>query len=765
MAAYNFIDVNEVSDGFMLPSEALQINGEYIENIVNGYRTLTVLGREALSPELSYYETGARDGSVLQNVRYPARTIVVTYQLITKTPEEFRQAYNKLASILNVQNAELIFNDEQDKYFIGTPSLIGEVEPGRTSVVGEIEFFCADPFKYSVEEYEATLDKTSKSIMVDYNGTHKSFPTLEADFIDEDELNGAITSMGDCGFVAFYNEREKIIQLGDAKEEDTESYPVSQTLVNQKFQKETAWDNAETKWETNTGRVSSDNMQKMGNVNMAVSAYLHTTAPSTSGTLLSTTSKMAKPYVDYKVTAKTSSRKADRIEVKVTITSTLRGSTSAGTITTTAGAKVTLNKTNIYTSSTAGSSSGTKSGTYYLWDSSVINGRIRVTNTKDNVGKSGQVSFWVKVSDIGVSSGFNKAFGLKGYIQFNNGEWNTVIIKTEGTTWKENSSHTATLEVTVKGIEADTDILEDIKFKVERTDDEDGNAGILDDTACKDLAISTYTAPVPDKWYLAPETFGTADGWHGPAISRILPADDAGDIGAVNCTLTYSQKMAIGKESIDTHQMGVFQALLISGSGSSRKVVAGVCIYKNNSGTKAKVHFYVNGKTVEELKIDLKYNNKYFGNNSGGNVAVKTSTITKSGTKIQFNVGGIKRTFYSIEIGKTPVTEITFYMGKYGTKPELHFNGLYWAKFVKDRCITWEDIPNKFSTNDVVTADCRSGEIKLNGTLKPELGALGNDWEEFYLTPGLNQIGFTYSDWVEKKYAPTPKIRYREVFL
>ena len=46
---YNFIDVNEVSEGVVLPSEALQINGEFIENLIPGYRTLNVSGREALS--------------------------------------------------------------------------------------------------------------------------------------------------------------------------------------------------------------------------------------------------------------------------------------------------------------------------------------------------------------------------------------------------------------------------------------------------------------------------------------------------------------------------------------------------------------------------------------------------------------------------------------------------------------------------------------------------------------------------------------------
>ena len=64
-----------------------------------------------------------------------------------------------------------------------------------------------------------------------------------------------------------------------------------------------------------------------------------------------------------------------------------------------------------------------------------------------------------------------------------------------------------------------------------------------------------------------------------------------------------------------------------------------------------------------------------------------------------------------------------------------------------------------------MTANCRTGEITRNGMPAPELGALGNDWENFYLTPGQNQIGFSYSDWVPAGYAPKMGVKYREVYL
>ena len=49
---YRFVDITEAAEGMELPSEAMQINGEYLEERIPGYRTLSVSGREALSPEI-----------------------------------------------------------------------------------------------------------------------------------------------------------------------------------------------------------------------------------------------------------------------------------------------------------------------------------------------------------------------------------------------------------------------------------------------------------------------------------------------------------------------------------------------------------------------------------------------------------------------------------------------------------------------------------------------------------------------------------------
>lgn len=765
---YEFRDTNiGASQDDILPSEALSINGEYIETLIPGYKTLCVCGREALSPELSTYETGVSDGSVLKSRRYPARTITVKYQLIAKNSEDFRQAYNKLASILNTEEAELIFNDEPDKFFVGTPSAVASVPSGRNAVEGEFELFCADPFKYSVVEYEA--EPVSGSFLIDYGGTYKAYPTLEAEFYNENEGSATLTGNGDCGYVAFFNENEKIIQLGSAEEQDDETYKKSQTLVNQKFNNETAWNSiAQTNWAMNSGILSSENMTQAGSVEIAVGHYTKTSAKSTSGTLLKKTSKTAKPYIDYTVTAKTSNRQSDRITVEVTVSAALKQQSNSGTVSLKAGAKVVLNKTNLYSSATATSAASTKTGTYYLWSENVVNGRVRITNSQGNAGKSGYVTGWVKVSDIGIATtttAFDKGYGLKCAVRFGSGDWNYAILKSENTAWNDNKSHSVKTTVVVKSITATATVIEDIKFKVTRTDSNDGSAGEIEETTCSNLEIDSYTAPVAGSWYLKAKSYGTSSKYHGPSITRTIPADASGDVGAKNFTFTYKQKLSIGSDSSAVQEMGLFQALVVSGSGTNKKILAGVNIFKNANGKKANLRFYVGGKTVETMTIDLSYNNKYFGNNNSKVTSVKTSVITKVGKKVTFNIGGIKKTFTDSSILNTAATEITFLFAQHSTKPVLSYNGLYWAKFVKNNCDTYEDIPNKFTSNDVVTAECKNGEIYLNDAPSPYLGALGNDWEDFYLSPGLNLIGHSYSSWVEDAYAPTFKMRYREVFI
>ena len=690
---YNFIDVAEVQEGSFIPAEALKINGEFIENQIEGYRTLYVKGREALSPELDYFETGVRDGSIFKNKRYPARIITVGYQLIAADNEAFREAYNKLGSILNVNDAELIFNDELDKFYTGTPTNIDEVESGTNAVTGEIEITCLDPFKYSVIEYEAEADIVDNTILIDYQGTYKSYPILEADFYSENDVNedgtaGELTGNGECGFVAFFTEDEQIVQLGDPEEPDVVNLPKSQTLISQEFKTTSAWNAyAQSLWLLNAGCVIPSDIQQSGALAIKAASWATNGAKDTSGTLLTATSKANVPVMNYKVTAKATNRTNNSVKINISIT-------------------VALDKDSNY---------------------------------------------------------LGRGYSLQGSIYIG-GKWHNVTLKTTSEYWKGKTGHTKNITVTIAGLTAMQTSITGIKFKATRPDGL-GTAGTLSETSCKALTISQSASKTADTYYLMPSDYGTnASKWHGPTIIRTVPADTAGDVGATNFILSYMQKMCIGAASSATSQLGSFQVHCCDADGNS---VVGVRIHKNKAGKKATITYYLKAAAVGSIEIDLSYNNKYFGNNSTAkNIkTVKTSKITKSGSQVTFELGGIVKKFTKSSIAEKVVTKVCFSFDQYAAKTPLEFNGLYYAKFVKVNSEKTKDIPNKFTTNDVVEADCSKGYIYLNGNLMQSLGALGNDWETFVLTPGLNQIGTAYSSWVEDDYKPTMKVRYREVFL
>lgn len=218
---YDFVDTGEVGSENSLPSEALQIDGEYIENLIDGYRTLYVSGRELLESEITDREIDGISGSEYLESRNITRNITVGYQLLCKTTREFRDKFNKLSSILSKEQVKLIFADEPDKYFIGTKSSVGDVEPGRMNVKGEFTFYCCDPRKYSSAEkqFPGVQQYGYQTITIQNNGTEWA------------DVDYEITHQHENGFIGLVSQYG-VIQLGKQEEADGENYEASEELFN-----------------------------------------------------------------------------------------------------------------------------------------------------------------------------------------------------------------------------------------------------------------------------------------------------------------------------------------------------------------------------------------------------------------------------------------------------------------------------------------------------------------------------------------------------
>lgn len=214
---YAFVDtVNSGIVGTNLPTEAMSYNGVYLENEIDGYRTLSVTGRELMESEVTDQEIDGMDGSYYRYKTTPARTITVRYQLLARGSREFRDAFNKMNKLLSGEQVKVIFNDETDKYFIGTKTSNTQVDGGSNNVIGEIEIYCSDPRKYSTTEKEFVAIDGVLNIV-----NEGTVPVS----IDYD-----VQTTSETGYIGLVSE-EGIMQYGKIEELDGETYKQSEWLA------------------------------------------------------------------------------------------------------------------------------------------------------------------------------------------------------------------------------------------------------------------------------------------------------------------------------------------------------------------------------------------------------------------------------------------------------------------------------------------------------------------------------------------------------
>ena len=244
--------------------------------------------------------------------------------------------------------------------------------------------------------------------------------------------------------------------------------------------------------------------------------------------------------------------------------------------------------------------------------------------------------------------------------------------------------------------------------------------------------------------FAAAQNYGTGTGWHGVSMTKILSEE------ATNFSLTYRQLMAVKNSG----EIGAFAMYALD---KSDNLVCGVEVTKSSVGTDATIKMIVGGNMIREQIIDIGENNPYFGTSQN---ATKTSLINKSNSNILFNCGGINGAYHSDALDRVAISKIEFRVLAYGTSPTITYNGIYSCKLTKN-FTSWNDIPNTFTAGDILEINCQEGTVKLNGLDRPDLGALGNDWEKFVLRKGNNQIGLTYSHYA----SPKARLLYREVYL
>ena len=716
---YGFTDTTEPAGGQQLPAEAVSINGVYIEDEISGYRTLYTSGRESLKKEFESYDDTTADGSLTKYTRFPTRTITIGFQLITGSPQAFREAFNRLNELLNVEDAEIIFNDEQDKFFTGSPVMNAEVDPGLLSVKGEYQIYCADPFKYSVDVYspapviaEDPDTGLYQTFNIEYEGTYPAYPRYIAKFynpdgetdednaeFDQTEMVGKLDSVGACKFVAFMDDENHVLQFGNPDMADEADVPDPLKLNYRSFEKKGSYDplkNGEEWVSPATGSSLLSKYKQQGSLGTGPAVYTPTQQTMTEDQLLlATTSGNSCKYraVVTKVDGRTSSKATLHIQVK------LSGLTAAIT----KGASLTVEVT-------CGSKTATK------------------------------------------------------------------VLKSSSVSWKKGTAHSCSLTMSVEASTSKTEIT-GIKIKVTRkngtykykdgkktkTKTATGSAGKLSTKTCNPVEVVAYRGVGESSYYLKPTSYGNpiVKTYTGPAATWTYPSsglpetDDA--VGAAFFELNWSMKFCMGKTVNETLQMGAFEVLVLTGDSmdangniTNQKTLAGFRVEKTNTSSKGTVRLNVGGKRVYEQKkkIDLTWKKGRLGN-SAGSVACSIET-TGSPKRIRFKAGGLfKGKTRSFELPESMADsrafKIVFGFYRWAASPPFDFNGIRSVRFTKKYTSESELDAVPFQAAQTLVADSSSCEVTLDDLARPDLGALGNDWEQMCLVPGINEISTAFS--------------------
>lgn len=226
-----------------IPAEAVSINGLFIEDAISGYTTIKTEGREGLPINLNTYDVGTANGERIKSSRYPARTIKVNFHIHGTSMNDMREKLNHLNNILAQDEADFVFNDEDDKFFTGTPIMQTDVTDYKNSMSGTFEIYCAYPFKRSVAVKVATpttVHSTDAEFTIAYGGNYPAKPILRAEFAGA--LSGGNWSDdGDCGFVAWTDADENIVQVGNTEAIELDPSLTAGQVANHDFVNTTGW--------------------------------------------------------------------------------------------------------------------------------------------------------------------------------------------------------------------------------------------------------------------------------------------------------------------------------------------------------------------------------------------------------------------------------------------------------------------------------------------------------------------------------------------
>ena len=249
------------------------------------------------------------------------------------------------------------------------------------------------------------------------------------------------------------------------------------------------------------------------------------------------------------------------------------------------------------------------------------------------------------------------------------------------------------------------------------------------------------------------DNWGTGTSWHGIGLHIAVPEDSTGYAGAQNFCLEWKNYFG----SFSAKELGMAQFVVSYSDSGEKKPLAGIVFVKN---TRASLSAIAELRVGDQIMRSINYTCNSASKISGSKTA--NPKVEKSGGNFRFTIGGKVYEYSNDDLADAEGIEVDLFIAKYASSTSMVRNTLIGVKFYKYGVNGWVNLQNQFSDGQKVTIDCSSGEILIDDEPTPGIGALGNNWENFKLNPGVNNIACYYSDFAQE---PDITLRYREVYL
>lgn len=256
-----------------------------------------------------------------------------------------------------------------------------------------------------------------------------------------------------------------------------------------------------------------------------------------------------------------------------------------------------------------------------------------------------------------------------------------------------------------------------------------------------------------DEGYVKATNYGSGDSWHGPALTKIIPADENGEYPTNwRCEYRFDFNTDGGGPSRGK-QIGHSS---VTFSDENNDIICSVVFEDNNPVVeRSDMALYIENKRVWDTRETQKF--YVTGRGSGGPAAV----VEKIGNTITvgFTHGGIKKTFFLSNPSAT-LRKVTWYCAAYKSYTPIQNNNIRALNVRKHNVQYYEDIPNFLSDGDVVELNSSSNELYINDIKDWDRVDIGS--KPLLLPPGQHTLGIAVSDFAK---IPEVEVTYRERWL